>query len=263
MIIRDKSRKQLFAGGFFLGNTTNNIAEYEGLVRALRIARQLGGSRLKVFCDSELVVKQVNGLYRVKNAQLQQFFRQVLSCLDEFESVRLEHVFREDNADADLLVNQAIDAASDVGGLIRHDKSDSCEVSRQGKSGGSTTRPSTKAAVPASSAAPPSISERVVHLVELADKKLLLENLPYKEILTVGPAVRAELITIPAGQRFDYPAVSAGTTLNVVHGRGAVQIAGEEFAVQAGTWLQIRRPAAIDFTALKKQDLVVIVTQPG
>jgi|GEM_PF-60907 len=118
LIIQDNSGSDLFAGGFFLGHTTNNVAEYEGLNRALEIAHRLGGTTLKIFCDSELVVKQVNGQYRVKNAQLKQFFQQVLVRINEFESVHLEHVLREDNADADRMVNWALDTEADVGGMV-------------------------------------------------------------------------------------------------------------------------------------------------
>lgn len=96
--------------GEVLGSTTNNVAEYTGLVRGLEYARSLGVSQIDIRGDSELIVKQVLGQYRVKNAQLKPLFDDVKRLLGEFEEHSIKHVYRADNSIADSLVNKALDA---------------------------------------------------------------------------------------------------------------------------------------------------------
>lgn len=92
-----------------MGSTTNNVAEYTALIRALRAAKELGLRRLEIFSDSELMVKQMQGAYRVKNEGLKPLFEEAQALLDEFASVRLKHVRREFNKRADELCNLALD----------------------------------------------------------------------------------------------------------------------------------------------------------
>jgi len=98
----------------FLGKATNNVAEYSALLAALEGALHHEHLRLRVVADSELLVKQMRGEYRVKNAGLQQLFGQARELLKPFKSVRFRHVPREQNKQADKLVNQALNAAGDV-----------------------------------------------------------------------------------------------------------------------------------------------------
>ncbi len=95
----------------YIGRATNNVAEYQALIAGLEIALDRGVERLDVFLDSELVVKQVNGQYKVKDAGLKPLHRQACLLLSKFHEVSVRHVRREQNAAADALVNQAIDAA--------------------------------------------------------------------------------------------------------------------------------------------------------
>jgi ribonuclease HI len=92
-----------------LGQTTNNVAEYSALVRALERAGQLGADRLLIFSDSELLVKQMNGLYRVKNDDLRDLHDQAKRLMDRFERVTIRHVPRSENRRADRLCNEALD----------------------------------------------------------------------------------------------------------------------------------------------------------
>ena len=73
-VLTDQNDRQVEARGLFLGETTNNVAEYTGLVKALQAAKQIGVKKVIVFSDSELLVKQVNGLYKVKSKQLKPLF---------------------------------------------------------------------------------------------------------------------------------------------------------------------------------------------
>lgn len=96
----------------YLGVATNNVAEYRGLLAALEHARHQGWRRLWIGSDSELMVRQVRGEYRVKNAGLKPLFERCRRLLAGFEQFTLEHVPRERNAEADRLANQAMNLRS-------------------------------------------------------------------------------------------------------------------------------------------------------
>ncbi len=97
--------------GGFLGQATNNVAEYNGLLAALRMALERGAETVELFADSELVVKQLQGVYRVKNPGLKPLFLEAKRLIAGFSSFRISHVRRERNKDADRLVNQTLDRA--------------------------------------------------------------------------------------------------------------------------------------------------------
>ena len=93
----------------YLGVGTNNQAEYQALILGLEEAARLGARRVDIFADSQLLVRQLLGEYRVKNPQIQQLFGQAVRLLNRFESWRAQHVPREQNALADQLANEALD----------------------------------------------------------------------------------------------------------------------------------------------------------
>ena len=95
-----------------LGMATNNVAEYNGLLAALRWAVDNGIHALHVRSDSELLVKQMKGEYRVKNPGLQPLFEDARALIRQIGRVKFEHVRREFNQDADRLANEAMDAAA-------------------------------------------------------------------------------------------------------------------------------------------------------
>ena len=94
-----------------IGETTNNVAEYRGLLLGLERARALGATEVEVVNDSELVARQVEGRYKVKHAGLQPLHAQALSALRDFERWSVRSVPRAQNARADALVNQALDGS--------------------------------------------------------------------------------------------------------------------------------------------------------
>jgi ribonuclease HI len=102
----------------YLGRATNNVAEYEGLLMGLEEALKLGVTRLKVESDSELLVRQLNGVYRVKHEKLIPLHQRARDLLRRFDSHRIIHVRRELNKVADRLANQAIDEAHQKGSKI-------------------------------------------------------------------------------------------------------------------------------------------------
>jgi ribonuclease HI len=93
----------------YLGRASNNVAEYQALLHALRYALARGSRRVRVFSDSELVVRQMSGQYRVKHPDMLDLHRQARALLGRFERVDITHVRREQNKDADRLANQALD----------------------------------------------------------------------------------------------------------------------------------------------------------
>jgi len=95
-----------------IGATTNNVAEYRALLRGLERARALGADEVEVVGDSELVAKQVNGQYKVKHAGLKPLHAEALRALAGFARWRVRTVPRAQNAGADALVNQALDAVA-------------------------------------------------------------------------------------------------------------------------------------------------------
>ncbi len=113
-VLKDANGKQLQAKGLYLGETTNNVAEYTAVVKALEAAKQIGSVKLTVFSDSELLVKQLNGQYKVKSEQIRPFFQQALDLLSQFESCTLRHIPREKNKQADELVNRALNLERDI-----------------------------------------------------------------------------------------------------------------------------------------------------
>ena len=100
----------LAAHGEAIGRATNNVAEYAALVAGLRRAVELGVTNLELRSDSELLVKQMRGEYRVKNADLKQLFLDASRAARSIGSVTYTHVRREHNELADRLVNEALDA---------------------------------------------------------------------------------------------------------------------------------------------------------
>jgi ribonuclease HI len=93
----------------YLGKATNNVAEYQALVHGLRFALARGASAIEVYSDSELLVRQLEGRYRVKNAGLQPLFHEARSLLARFARAKVAHVPRERNCEADALANRAVD----------------------------------------------------------------------------------------------------------------------------------------------------------
>ena len=105
---------QLQGKAFFLGEATNNVAEYTGIVKALEAAKQLGADELTLFSDSELLVKQLNGEYKVKSEQIRPLFRQAVNLLEQFKKANVQHIMREKNKETDKLVNQSLNLECEV-----------------------------------------------------------------------------------------------------------------------------------------------------
>ena len=108
-IARDGEGEVLTERGERIGRATNNVAEYRALLLGIELASELGASELELIGDSELIVRQVEGKYKVKNAGMKELHAEVKAALAPFERWSIRHVRREQNADADRLVNAALD----------------------------------------------------------------------------------------------------------------------------------------------------------
>jgi ribonuclease HI len=108
-VIRDEGGEVLEEVSERIGKATNNVAEYKALLLGIERAAALGASELEMVGDSELIVRQVKGEYKVRDAALRELHTQVKRALGSFDSWSIRHVRREHNADADRLVNEALD----------------------------------------------------------------------------------------------------------------------------------------------------------
>jgi ribonuclease HI len=100
--------------GIFIGRATNNVAEYTGLIEALKRAEMLKATELEIVSDSELLVRQMNGVYRVKNEGLRPLFDEANRLARAFKKLTIRHVRREENADADAMANKAMNVKRTV-----------------------------------------------------------------------------------------------------------------------------------------------------
>lgn len=94
----------------FIGTTTNNVAEYTALIDGLSLAKSNGATEVGCYLDSELVVKQLNGQYKVKDQNMKLLYAEVIKKVEMFNLVTFTHVPREQNENADTLVNNALDS---------------------------------------------------------------------------------------------------------------------------------------------------------
>jgi len=111
VVIKNERGEVIFEISNYIGEATNNQAEYKAVVAAIEKVKELGADELEFFLDSELVVKQLNREYKVKNRELAPLFVRIYNASMEFKKVTFKHVPREKNKEADKLVNQAIDRA--------------------------------------------------------------------------------------------------------------------------------------------------------
>jgi ribonuclease HI len=111
-VAADPAGEVLLERSAYIGEATNNVAEYKALLLGLELARELQAREVEVVNDSELVAKQISGEYRVKHAGLKPLYLQAMKAMREFERASVRSVRRESNTRADALVNDALDAAA-------------------------------------------------------------------------------------------------------------------------------------------------------
>ena len=110
-VVADADGDVLLEEARFLGDTTNNVAEYRALILGLELAAKLKPDAISIRSDSELMVRQVSGIYKVKSEALKPLAERVEVLIQQFQSVEISHIGRDDNVQADRLVKKAIDEA--------------------------------------------------------------------------------------------------------------------------------------------------------
>lgn len=110
-ILFDADSKLVALDAKYLGVQTNNQAEYEGILAGLKLAKKNGVKTIQCFLDSELIVKQLNGEYKIKSPNLKPFYKKIKVYLSNFDKISFHHVRREQNKFADKLANIAMDSA--------------------------------------------------------------------------------------------------------------------------------------------------------
>ncbi len=115
VVIKDGDGRVVEAVGEAIGITTNNVAEYRALIRGLQLCRQHNATDVHVHMDSELIVRQMTGIYKIKHPNVVPLAEQVKALHKKFSSVRYAHVPRADNTEADAMVNHALNAQRKTG----------------------------------------------------------------------------------------------------------------------------------------------------
>jgi ribonuclease HI len=115
VVVEDEVGRPVAELGAFLGKQTNNYAEYAGLLAAVSYALRHGFTAMKVYSDSELMVKQINGEYKVSNPALKELHGKAIKMIEELEAFEINHVLREKNREADRLANLAMDQGMKIG----------------------------------------------------------------------------------------------------------------------------------------------------
>jgi ribonuclease HI len=124
VVLRDDSGRVVGELSEVIGEATNNVAEYNAVIEGLKLAHELGVTDIEIQLDSKLVVMQLSGEWKIKSDALRRLAVEARRLLNRFSSTKLTHVGREQNADADKLVNQALDASGGLGPLWEPDEDD-------------------------------------------------------------------------------------------------------------------------------------------
>ncbi len=111
-VLYDEKNKEIGRDGVFCGITTNNVAEYSGMICGMNLALEKGITDLEVFLDSKLAVEQMNGQWKVKNAGLKPLFEKAKITADKFQKITFKHVPRAKNEVADAIANKVMDENS-------------------------------------------------------------------------------------------------------------------------------------------------------
>jgi ribonuclease HI len=117
VVIKDQSGNRVAALSEYLGHQTNNFAEYQGLIAAIEYALQHGPKALKLISDSELLVRQIKGIYKVKNPTLRDLHARAKELIAQLEWFSIGHAMREHNQEADRLANEAMDKGMGRGSI--------------------------------------------------------------------------------------------------------------------------------------------------
>jgi ribonuclease HI len=152
VVIRDPKGETVARLKKYIGRMTNNVAEYYGLIAALDYAQSQGIKALRIESDSELLVKQMRGLYKVRSPELQPLYERARKMSQAFDSFRIDHVYREQNREADALANEALDEVERADPRAELARAKSAASQARSGSAGPGSVPQSKSGSPASQA---------------------------------------------------------------------------------------------------------------
>lgn len=112
VVFKDEKNNEIFDHSEAIGKTTNNVAEYRGLLYALRNAKRYHPEKIEIYMDSKLVIRQMQGKYKVENERMQELFLQCWNKKMEFDQIQFKHIPREKNSEADDLVKKELNQKS-------------------------------------------------------------------------------------------------------------------------------------------------------
>ena len=235
VVIEEPGGKTLFAAGFYLGEATNNVAEYQAIFRGVQQVLDMGGSEMVLYSDSELIVKQLKGEYRVKNANLREQYQQVVDLLNELDGYDINHVYREGNSEADALVNRALDVRADVADTTGSPESVKVSISDE--------------------------SPDLPEALQLREKIRFNSKSPHVETFFQGDRLIGKLICLDKGQSLLFEELSGDCSLLLLRGRGTWQIEDQTIAVDTGHWYCLRPGQSIRVSADHTEQLVLLSSE--
>ncbi len=235
IVIENDSQQTLFHGGYYLGRTTNNVAEYRAIILGLEQAQKLGASQVDLFSDSELIVKQLKGQYKVKNANLKPLYEQVRELIAALKTFSVRHVYRENNSEADRLVNEALDAGGHVGDFLdgTPKQSRSSEISKN------NTWPSS--------------------LIPLREQVRFDDRRPVCLTAYEKGGLSCRLLCLNTGQTFTIEAAGAATVF-LLRGKGSIAVNHSKKAEMIlGMWLPLAKSDSASIAADTGEQMVLLL----
>ena len=242
VVIKGEDGHDLFTAGYYLEPTTNNVAEYTAMIQALKAATHIKATSFTLHSDSQLIVRQLNGEYKVKHPEMKIRYQEIQSLLGHFNSSEFIHVRRELNKEADALVNQAMDCRGDVGidaPLIET---------------------GTNHDAPANTQTPKATSETPPSLLNL--KKLIKFSRSPKVIKVDANATTATgLICLDFNQSMNIPNQGKQTTCCILKGHGMLKSNSNASDLETGSWFMVEDNTEAIIKSTSDTQLIAIITQ--
>ena len=239
VVIKGEDGQDLFTAGYYLEPTTNNVAEYTAMIQALKAATKIQATSFTLHSDSQLIVRQLNGEYKVKHPEMKIRYQEIQSLLGNFTSSEFIHVRRELNKEADALVNQAMDCCGDVG----------CDIEVAQASSDNDT-PSTDGAAP----------ETLIDTTNL--KKLIkFSRIPKIEKVDINDTTATGLICLDINQTINVPNKGKQTTCCVLKGNGFLKIDDSSTPLATGSWFMLTDDMQATVRSTDIAQIIAIITQ--
>jgi len=240
IVIKDENEQTLYASGFFIAPTTNNVAEYTAMIQALKAASTLTASSFTLHSDSQLIVRQLNGEYKVKHPEMKTRYQEVQTLCQQFESTEFIHVRRELNKEADALVNQAMDCRGDIGDALGEAPTLTTEVKND---------------------ITPNASNNTPIAVSNLKNQITFTKSPKVIKIDVTPDSATGLICLDYNQSLQIPSQGKQTTCCILKGDGLLKNNDATCNIETGSWFAIAQSALATIKSSSESQLIALITQ--